>query len=293
MLPSRNPFADAAATYHEAALLARETGRRMAQRLDYVKLVPTRFADIGCASGDGLRLLQQRYPQAQPLAIDLSREMLLDVRQRMPLVQRLMQFGHLGRLDRGMPQLVNADALALPLAAGSLDLIWSNLMLHWLDEPLPALCEMQRALRTDGLLMFSMLGPDTLKELRLACQSCGIEPPLRQFLDMHDVGDMLVAAGFSDPVMDMEMITMSYGHAQGVRGLLRDQRHLGVRNALFGQMPWAQWRRVLRAYAGRHADDVALPVSFEIVYGHAWKAAPRMTDDGRAIIRFEKRAGRH
>lgn len=274
----KQDFSRAAATYDGAAVLARETGRRMAERLDYVKLNPARIADIGCASGDGIRDLQQRYPVALPVAVDFSTAMLLQVRRRVPLLQRLA---------RHAPRLVNADARALPLAANSLGLAWSNLMLHWLDDPMPALREMHRVLEVDGLLMFSMLGPDTLKELRAACRDCGIEPPLRRFLDMHDIGDMLVAAGFADPVMDMEMLTLNYASA---RGLLRDQRHLGVRDALLGQMPWRDWRRVLRAYAARRADGV-LPASFEIVYGHAWKPAPRVTDDGRAIIRFEKRVG--
>ena len=103
---------------------------------------------------------------------------------------------------------------------------------------------------------------------------------------MHDVGDMLVSAGFSDPVMDMEMLTLTYAKPCD---LLRDQRHLGVRNALLGHLPWRDWRRVLRAYAGQYART-PLPASFEIVYGHAWKPEPRQLDDGRAIIRFESRS---
>ena len=275
----KQDFSRAAATYDAAAVLARETGRRMAERLDYVKLNPARIADIGCASGDGIRDLQQRYPAALPVAVDVSREMLQQVRGRVPMLQRLA---------RRAPRLLNADARALPLAANSFGLVWSNLMLHWLDDPLPALHEMHRVLAVDGLLMFAMLGPDTLKELRAACRECGIEPPLRQFLDMHDIGDMLVAAGFADPVMDMEMLTLTYAGSHAARGLLRDQRHLGVRDALLGHLPWREWRRVFAASVGRHAGDV-LPASFEIVYGHAWKPAPRQIDDGRAIIRFEKR----
>ena len=279
----KQDFSRAAATYDDAAVLARETGKRMAERLDYVKLSPVRMADIGCASGDGIRALQQRYPAALPLAIDFSCSMLQLVRQRMPLLQRLA---------RRTPRLLNADARALPLAANSLGLIWSNLMLHWLDDPLPALREMHRTLEVDGLLMFAMLGPDTLKELRRACVDSGVPmpPPLRKFHDMHDIGDMLVAAGFADPVMDMEMLTLTYAGPHGVRGLLRDQRHLGVRDALLGHLPWRDWRRVFKAYAA-HGKDGHLPASFEVVYGHAWKPAPRMADDGRAIVRFEKKPG--
>lgn len=256
-------FAAAAATYDEAAVLARETGRRLAERLDLVRLVPRRVADIGCATGDGVRELQRRYPEALPLAIDFARPMLHAVKGRVPLLQRL----------RGKsPRLVSADVRALPIAAGSLDLLWSNLMLHWLDDPLPALRELHRVLAVGGLVTFAMLGPDTLKELRAAGAAS-----LRRFPDMHDVGDMLVAAGFADPVMDMEMIALTY---RSSRQLLADQRHLGVRDGLLGHMPWRDWRRTFGAW-DRNA-------SFEIVYGHAWKAAPRVAPDGRAIVRFPR-----
>ena len=251
----------------------------MEERLDFVKIAPKRMADIGCATGDGIRALQRRYPSALPLAIDLALPMLAATKLGTAWTKRML---------RRVPRLVNADVRALPLATGSLGLIWSNLMLHWLEDPLPALRELQRTLEVGGLLMFTMLGPDTLKELRMACQVAGIDSaalPLRRFHDMHDIGDMLLAAGFADPVMDMEMMTMTY---PGPRGLLRDQRHLGVRDALFGSMPWRDWRRVFKAYESQRKENL-LPVSFEIVYGHAWKPAPRIADDGRAIIRFETR----
>ncbi|HZV55112.1 MAG TPA: methyltransferase domain-containing protein [Rhodocyclaceae bacterium] len=263
----RQDFARAAASYDEAAVLAREVGARMAARLDYVRLAPRHVADIGCATGDGVRELQRRYPRALPLAIDFARPMLLSMRQHASVMQRL----------RGkVPRLVNADVRGLPLAANSLDLVWSNLMLHWLDDPLPAFRELHRVLAVGGLLTFAMLGPDTLKELRAAGATS-----LRSFLDMHDIGDMLVAAGFADPVMDMETITLAY---RSPRQLLADQRRLGVRAGLLGNMGWRQWRRVF----GRWQCDAAgkLPASFEIVFGHAWKAEPKIAADGRAIIRF-------
>lgn len=256
-------FARAARTYDEAAVLAREVGSRMAARLDYVKLVPARFADVGCATGDGVRELQRRYPEAVPLAIDFAWPMLRAVRSRMPLMQRLR-----GR----SPRLVNADVRALPIKPASLDLVWSNLVLHWLDDPLPALRELHRVLAVGGLLTFTTLGPDTLKDLRAAGAGS-----LRRFHDMHDLGDMLVAAGFADPVMDMEMITFTY---RNPRQLLADQRHLGVRDGLLGHLPWRDWRRIFGAWNGN--------AKFEVVYGHAWRAEPRAAADGRAIVRFAK-----
>ncbi|MDK9715886.1 MAG: methyltransferase domain-containing protein [Sulfuritalea sp.] len=271
----RDDFARAAESYDSAAVLAREVGARMAARLDLVKIAPARVADIGCATGDGIRELQQRYPKAQALAVDYALPMLRAVKDRTPLTQRIM---------RRAPRLVNADVRALPLAANSLGLVWSNLMLHWLDDPLPALRELHRVLEVGGLLSFATLGPDTLKELRAAAAKVGAGDTARRFLDMHDLGDMLVAAGFGDPVMDMELVTLTYATP---RAFLADQRHLGVRDALLGHQGWRDWRRLLGAWP-RNAEG-RLPASFEIVHGHAWKPEPRQIADGRAVVKFHSR----
>lgn len=277
---SRKSFAAAAASYDSAAVLAREVGLRMAARLDCVKLAPRRFADIGCATGDGVRTLMQRYPDALPLAVDYALPMLAAVRERSGWWERLR-----GRA----PRCANADVRALPLAPDSLDLVWSNLMLHWLPDP-PALqaafAELQRVLVEGGLLHFALLGPDTLKELRAAATKVGAGWTAPTFLDMHDIGDMLVAAGFGDPVMEMEMLTLTY---RTPRAFLADQRRLGVSDGLLGQQSWRDWRRIFAAW---ERLDGLLPTRFEIVYGHAWKLAPRIprvAPDGRAILRFHKK----
>ncbi|MCF8197374.1 MAG: methyltransferase domain-containing protein [Sulfuritalea sp.] len=259
----------------------------MAARLDLVKITPQRVADIGCATGDGIRKLQQRYPKALPLALDYALPMLQAVRRASPRLQRLA---------RREPRLVNADVRQLPLASNSLGLVWSNLMLHWLEDPLPALRELHRVLEVNGLLSFATLGPDTVKELREAAQKVGVgeicmpgkalraPAAARRFLDMHDLGDMLVAAGFGDPVMDMERITLTYSTP---RAFLADQRHLGVRDALLGQLPWRDWRRLLNAWP--QDVDGRFPTTFEIVYAHAWKPEPRQIADGRAVVQFRSR----
>jgi malonyl-CoA O-methyltransferase len=283
----RPNFERAAATYDEAAVLARETGARMAERLDYVKINPQCVADIGCATGDGIRELQKRYPKALPLAIDFARPMLQAVKARAPMLQRLAGRG---------PRLVNADVNALPLAANSLGLVWSNLMLHWLDDPLPAFKELHRTLEVGGLLMFCVLGPDTLKELRDVAARVGVgadvalgqtavggalrRPVARSFLDMHDLGDMLLAAGFADPVMDMEMIRFDYRRS---RQFLADQRHLGVRDDLLGDMRWQDWRRVFNAW---QTEQTTAPASFEVVFGHAWKNQLQPSIGTQSIIKL-------
>lgn len=272
-MSSRKAFAAAAASYDSAAVLAREVGQRMADRLDCVKLAPRRCADIGCATGDGVRALMQRYPDALPLAVDYAQPMLAEVQNRSGWWERLR-----GRA----PRCVQADVRALPLATNSLDLVWSNLMLHWLPDPRAAFVELHRVLVEGGLLHFALLGPDTLKELRAAAEKVGAGWTAPNFLDMHDIGDMLVAAGFGDPVMEMEMLTLTY---RTPRGFLADQRHLGVRDGLLGSQPWRDWRRIFAAW--ERVGDL-LPVRFEIVYGHAWKLAPRTAPDGRAIMRFQR-----
>lgn len=271
----RRAFAAAAGSYDAAAVLAREVGARMAERLDYINLTPRRLADIGCATGDGVRELQRRYGDALPLAIDYAWPMLSEVRRRS---------GRLQRLTRRAPRLLNADVRALPLADASLDLVWSNLMLHWLPDPFPAFRELHRVLAVGGLLMFACLGPDTLRELRSICHELGIASPLAAFPDMHDLGDQLLAAGFADPVMDMELLTLTYATP---RQFLADQRHLGVADALLGVMPWREWRRVFAAWDAQRQDG-RLPATFEIVYGHAWKVAPRQASTGQAVIQVHR-----
>ncbi len=276
--PGGLQFSRAAASYDSAAVLAREVGARMAARLDLVKISPRRVADIGCATGDGVRELHRRYsagPDSLALAVDYALPMLRAVRGRTPSWQRLTGRG---------PRLVNADVRKLPFAANALGLVWSNLMLHWLDDPLTALRELHRVLEVGGLLSFATLGPDTLKELRAAAARVGAGDTARRFLDMHDLGDMLVAAGFGDPVMDMEVIMLTY---PSPRAFLADQRHLGVRDALLGYLGWRDWRRVLGAWV-REAEG-RLAASFEIVYAHAWKPAPRQIADGRAVVSFRSR----
>lgn len=264
-------FSVADASYDSAAVLAREVGTRLADRLDLVKLAPRRVADIGCATGDGVRLLQQRYPEALPLAVDYALPMLAAVQSRA---------GWWARLRGHAPRCVNADVLRLPFAAGSLDLVWSNLMLHWLDDLRPAFAEVQRVLAAGGLFHFALLGPDTLKALR------ELGAPIRAFADMHDIGDLLVGAGFADPVMEMEVLTLAY-HTP--RAFLADQRRLGVRDGLLsglpGALPWRRWRALFAAWP---REDGLLPARFEIVYGHAWKIAPRTAPDGRAIVRWQR-----
>ncbi|MBK8337564.1 MAG: malonyl-ACP O-methyltransferase BioC [Sterolibacteriaceae bacterium] len=278
----------AARGYDAAAVLAREVARRMGERLDLVTLQPARILDIGCGTGADLRLLAERYPQAERIGCDFSLAMLREAGEELPWFKRLLPGGRAREAVR-----VCGEATRLPLAGGSISLAWSNLMLHWLVDPLPALSEIQRVLAVDGLLMFSTFGPDTLKELRRCFAQADSLPHVHRFIDMHDLGDALVKAGFAEPVMDMETLTLTY---DGIDALLRDLRVSGAQCALAGRRRGLSgknlWARVHAAYE-MHRRDGRLPATFEVVYGHAWKPAPRSTADGRTIVQFDpKRRGR-
>jgi malonyl-CoA O-methyltransferase len=177
----------------------------------------------------------------------------------------------------------------LPFGTNSLDLLWSNLALHWHPQPDRVFAEWRRVLRVDGLLMFSCFGPDTFIELRTAFAALDETPHTLPFVDMHDFGDQLVEAGFSTPVMDMERITVTYDN---VAALLADVRALGGnplatrRRGLIGR---AAWQRMLDAFEAQRRPDGKLGLSFEVIYGHAFRPAPRTTAAGEAIVRFQPR----
>lgn len=275
---ARRRFERAAGTYEKASRLEAEIGARMLERLDYVKLVPRRVLDAGSGPGREAGALAKRYPRAQVIALDFSLRMLRQARGFLPRF-----------LARNEKRLLCSDFARLPIAAGSVDLVWSNMALHWAADPLPVLREFHRVLAVDGLLMFSTLGPDTLVELTRAAGGARVHA----FADMHDVGDMLVAAGFAEPVMDMERMTMLY--ADGA-ALLADLRASGQTSALAARageprrgLAGREFLATLQARLAAQRRDGKLPVSFEAVYGHAWKAPARHSADGRAIVQFERR----
>jgi malonyl-CoA O-methyltransferase len=269
----RRRFARAAATYSGASRLEAEIGARMLERLDYVKIAPRRMLEAGCGPGRESAALGRRYPGATLLEIDFAAPMLR--RQR-------------GLLARLLPRRVHqvcADFARLPLAAGSIDMVWSNMALHWAADAQAALRELGRVLAADGLVMFSTLGPDTLAELRAAAG----EARVHRFADMHDVGDALVAAGFSAPVMDSERLTLTYPDAAALLAELRaggqtcalgDILHKGLRSRGFRDA----LERALES--GKRGDRVA--VTCEVVYGHAWKGAQKKSADSVKPVQFHR-----
>ena len=280
-------FERAAATCDGVDMLAREVSRRMDERLEYIRVSPRRILDLGCGTGADLPRLTERFPAATVIAADFAPARLAAAGARVRPASGGLFRRLLGAAPTPLPHLA-ARADALPLARASLGLVWSNLMLPALDDPLPTLREIHRTLEVDGLLMFSTLGPDTLRELRAALPDRRGER-VHRFIDMHDIGDALVQAGFADPVMDMELVTLTY---PDLDTLLQDLRQSGAANAatnrprgLSGRREWAE----ARAAYERLRRDGRLPASFEVIQGHAWKAAPKTTEDGRSIVRFQSR----
>lgn len=276
-------FARVAATYGEVDFFAREIDRRMQERLDYVRIEPGCIVDLGCSRGASLVGLGERYPGVPLVGVDFVPEMLAGARAPRSAWQRWLPF----RREEG-PSWLAADAARLPLVNASAGLVWSNLLLHWVDDPLPVFAEAHRVLGTGGLLMFSTLGPDTCKELRAAFGDG--QAHTQRFIDMHDLGDMLVACGFADPVMDMETLTLTY---DSLPALLADLRAAGPGCAMQSRRRGLLGRSVGQAMAAAYEAQRRggkLPATFEVVYGHAWKAAPRKTADGRSIVRFERPA---
>lgn len=287
----RRAFSRAASTYDGAAALQREISARMAQRLDYVKLAPSAILDAGCGTGEALGELAVRYPSAELIALDFAQPMLDAARKRArggrSLLRRL-----LGPLGKGAAaaeiRYVCADVCMLPLAGVCVDLVWSNLALQWVNDLPRAFEEFRRVLRVGGLLSFTTLGPDTLREVGNAFAGIDGSTHVNRFVDMHDIGDMLVQAGFADPVMDMERVTMTF---ETPRALLGELKAAGATNRTRGRprglMGRARFARATQRVEALRTDG-RIPAAFEVVYGHAWKAEPRRTPEGHAIVRLQR-----
>ena len=274
----RRQFSAVAAGYAEAAHVEREIARRMFERLDYVTLVPQRIVDLGCGSGAAAGALRARYPQAEVLGIDSAEPMLRAAGRSRSVLARLLPFMKAGKIRH-----LCADAQALPLQAGSSQMVWSNLLLPWVDDPLAVFREVRRVLAPEGLFMFTALGPDTLRELRDAFADGRTRT--QRFPDMHDLGDMLVEAGFADPVMDMEKLSVTY---PSLDAMLAELRASGATCAMRDRPRGLTGKRLWQAMRERYPAqaDGRLPVTLEIVYGHAWRGEAKKTADGASVVRF-------
>lgn len=279
----RASFGRAADSYDAAAILQKQVREEMLSRLDLVKISPKVILDAGCGTGAASRSLQKRFAQSQVVSLDFAYPMLKKS-------QNASLSGWLKTLLRGgtSHNLLCADIEALPLAEASVDLLWSNLAVQWCNDLDTALREFHRVLRAEGLLTFSTFGPDTLRELRTATQQNSQHTRVSRFIDMHDIGDALVRAGFSAPVLDVERFTLTY---DDVKSVMQDLKSIGAHNATAGRARGLQGRGFLQKLAENYElfrVNGKLPATFEVVYAHAWKGN-KMPDKGVSPITFTPR----
>jgi malonyl-CoA O-methyltransferase len=262
---ARRSFDRASKSYDAAAVLQAQVRGSLLERLELTDLSPGIIVDAGAGTGHGARALARRYPHARVVAVDSSLGMLRAAKRQ-------------GSWRRPFDR-VCADAERLPLADASVDLILSNFMLPWSD-PDAAFAEFRRVLAAHGFLSFTTLGPDTLRELRGAWSHADAHSRVSQFIDMHDIGDALVRAGFAAPVLDVERYTLEY---TDVRALAADLRAVGARNATSGRPKGLTTPRQFAAMQAAyeiHRVEGRLPASYEVVFGQAW--APAARAPGRA-----------
>lgn len=263
----RRSFTRAAADYDAAALLQHEVRKRLLERLDIVKLQPHNILDMGCGTGGAFAGLRQRWPKAKIMGLDMALPMLQGARGKQTWLERL----------RRPATMICADAAQLPLAKSSVDCIFSSLMLQWAGDLDKVLRECRRVIKPDGLFVFASFGPDTLKELRAAWAAVDDSTHVNRFIDMHDVGDALVRAGFDQPVLDVDPFTLTYPTAWH---LMRDLKQIGAHNVNAGRARGltgkAHIAAVEKAYAQFRNADGQLPATYEVVYGTAWAHAFEM-----------------
>ncbi|MCK5902952.1 MAG: malonyl-ACP O-methyltransferase BioC [Cocleimonas sp.] len=272
----RKSFERAAQTYDASAILQREIANRLVERLDYIRLQPERVLDLGCGTGDITKKMLKRYPKAQIVALDLAFSMLKKTQQ------------HGGWL-RKKPLCICADAENLPLKNNSIDLLISNLMLQWSNNLVSVFNGFQQTLAPNGLLMFTTFGPDTLKEIRMSWEKVDDTPHTSQFIDLHDIGDALLQAGFSNPVMDMEIITMTY---ESVHAVMKDIKNIGASNATTGRKKGLMGKKQLAEFKAAYElfkDKEGLyPSTWEVIYGHAWASEKINIKGFETIIPIQK-----
>lgn len=255
-----------------AEFLYGEIARRMFERLKLIRLVPQMLLDAGCGEGARSAMLRERYQNAHMISLDHNPRLLEAMRRNQPAGLRRWFSQIRGRAGQ---EIVCADLADTGLDAESLDLVWSNLALHWHPDPLAVTREWSRIVKPEGVVFFSCFGPATFIELRQAIQTADLRTAGMPFVDMHDLGDMLIENGFADPVMDQETLTLTY---QDPAALLRDARALGgnacsERRASLAGRGWMQ--RLIDALEQQRSQSGQLKLTVEVSYGHAWRRAVR------------------
>lgn len=265
----RERFDSLAARYDQHAALEQEVCLRLLERCEFSRLQPTRVLDLGCGTGAAAAALKRRYRKAQVIGVDASPAMLAGLRRRSSLLRPLLG--------------VCGDVAALPFPSGSADLLFANLVNFWSPQPAALFDEYRRVLRPDGMLLFTTLGPGTFWQLREAWASVDRKVTLPAFADILEVGDALMAAGFREPVMDTDVITLQYPRFEA---MAEELEATAVSLLIPG---WERWRAQLSRLEAAYAPLLTggrYPLSYEIVYGTAFgpqEGQPRRTADGDVV----------
>lgn len=250
-------FNRAAMGYDQHAALQKTVADHLLQRLQWLKLAPKTIVDLGAGTGYGIKSLLAQYPQANIVAVDIAENMLDVCRQQYSYHKNC--------------QYLCADMRSIPLAENSIDMIISSLAIHWEDDLLSCFSQIEKILSPGGVFLFSTLGVDTLKELRLSWQQVDTNIHVHSFFDMHDIGDVLMHVHLSDPVMDVEYITLMFN---SVKSLARQLQGLGTHNVhrdrTRGLTSRSRWNGLENAYE-QFREASGLPATYEVIYGIAWK----------------------
>ena len=254
---TRQSFDRAAPGYDVHAVLEHEIESRLLERVGFLRHEPGLLVDIGCGTGLASKALAMQFEKANVIALDWSPAMLHQARN----------------VEGKRPWLLCADMHSLPLAARCVDLIFSNLALQWSYDLSAVFHEFRRIMKPGAMLVFTCYGPDTLSELKQAWRAMDELPHVNDFPDMHDIGDELMSAGFREPVMDVERLTLEY---PDVMALMRELKGSGAQNTAThrfrGLTGKSRWQGMQQAYEQfRHNDSY--PASYEVIYGAAFAPA--------------------
>ncbi len=266
---ARASFSRAAEQYDEVAVLQREMGQRLIDRLDMIKFQPSVILDLGAGTGVATAALAKKFKKAQIYALDFALPMLKQTRKRGSWLRR--------------PRCICGDMEQLPLADRSVDFIYSNAALQWSNDLERTFREFNRVLKPGGLLLFTTFGPDTLCELRDSWAAVDGTTHVTPFPDMHDVGDAMMRAGLATPVMDVDRMALTY---ETVSALMRDLKQLGAHNTAQsrhrGLTGKQRMQGMIDAYEAFRKEG-RLPATYEVVYGHAWAPTEEQTMQRRTV----------
>ncbi len=262
----RRRFERAAADFDGADFVHRATREGLLQRIEPLLIDARIVVDLGAATGAAYPLLKRRFKNARIVHVDIAHAMLRRARGKRRWISKVHPRG---------PAYLQADANALPFADASCDVVFCNLLLPLIGDPTKVLNEIARVLRKGGVFAFATLGPDSLQELMRAWRKVDNTVHVNRFADMHDLGDGLVRAGFSDPVLDVDRLAISY--ADPIR-LFEDLTDIGGRNALSHRRASltgkGRWQKLL-GELDRSQEDGKLTLDLEVVFGHTWGSGPK------------------